>query len=145
MTPRTLRAANSGFYIGCIVFIIFACVYTVITRDLSLWAIGTIAIVGIAATVWGGYYATIRYIVDEERVTRKTLFGSISVRWAETIELSCAETESGGVASCQITIQTSVAMMVLSSELLGLDDMQTLAADLRQSALLKDEKMTQNG
>ena len=144
MTPRTLRAANFGFYIGCVIFIIFACVYTLLTKELSITLTCAVVFAALAATVWGGYYITLRYVIDADKVSCLSPFRSSHIRWAETTEISFEESDSGGVATYKITIKAQGRTIVLSSEVLLPDAVQNLANELREAGLLKMEELNQN-
>ena len=145
MTPRTLRAANFGFYIGCVIFILFACVYTLLTKELSTTLTCAVAFAALAATVWGGYYFTLRYVVDAEIGSRLSPFRSSHIRWADATEISFEESDAGGVATCKVSVRAQGRTIVLSSEVLVPDAVQDVAKELREAGLLKMEELNQNG
>lgn len=145
MTPRTLRAANFGFYIGCVIFILFACVFTLLTKELSITATWAVVLAAFAATVWGGYYITLRYVIEADKVSRLTPFRSSHIRWAEATEITFEESDAGGVATYKVSVKAQDRTIVLSSEVLVPDAVQDLVNELRDAGLLKMEELNQNG
>lgn len=135
MTPRTLRAANCGFYIGCVSLIIFAVTYVLCTRELSLWLELAAVLAGIVGSLWGIYYIVLRYEVSPVGITRRSLFGTQGLLWRELSGIDYDKTESGGVASVRLSLQTPASVMVLSSELLDLEALETIATELKDAGV----------
>lgn len=144
LTPRTLRAANAGFYIGCIFLVIIACVYAMYTKEMTLTAIFAIVAASVGATIWGAYYASFCYRVNTVRISRISLFCTKHIYWHEITGITYDETDSGGVATHKITITSAAHTFEISSEVLAPDAVQKLAADLREKGLLPFAVSPQN-
>ena len=136
MLARTIRSANFAFYWGCIALVLFACIYVPFTRTLSPLLLTCLVAAGVACCLWGGYYATLCYKIDAEGITRCSLFGKKHLLWRAVTESDWQETDANSIASCRLTLVTPQQTMVLSSDLLPLDAVQELAADLRTAGLL---------
>lgn len=136
MLARTIRSANFAFYWGCLALVVFACIYVPMTRNLSPWMLAGVAVAGVACCLWGLYYATLCYKVDAEGITRCSLFGEKRLQWQALTECDWQETDANSIASCRLTLVAPQQTMVLSSDLLPLDAVQELAADLRAAGHL---------
>ena len=137
MTPRTLRAANRTLYLSCVLMVIAACVYVLLTREWPDSYRVLTMLAGLGATVWGLYYFLLSYRVDAESVTRRTLFGSKRLLWAQLTAASLEKSDSNGVASVHINLTSPAGEMRLSSDLLTPDDVEELAAELKENGLLR--------
>ena len=126
MLARTIRSANFAFYWGCLALVVFACIYVPMTRNLSPWMLAGVAVAGVACCLWGLYYATLCYKVDAEGQA--------------LTECDWQETDANSIASCRLTLVAPQQTMVLSSDLLPLDAVQELAADLRAAGHLPAEE-----
>ena len=144
LTPRTLRAANAGFYIACTFFIIIACVYVMFTKEMTLSVISAIVAASAGATLWGAYYATFCYRVNTVRISRISLFCTLHINWEDITSISYEEKDSGGVASYKITVVSATRTFEISSDILSPDAVQELAADLREKGLLPPAESSQN-
>lgn len=134
--PRTLRAANVGLYMVCVLFVIFACAYVLFTRELSQSAAWAIVFCGALCSLWGIYYVLLRFRVNETGITRIAFFRAKNFSWQTLTGAEIEETDENGIASCKITLHFTGASLVLSSELLSLDALQELTADLRSAGIL---------
>lgn len=135
---QTLRAANAGLYIGCVLFVIFACIYVAITRELSTLAFIGIIAAGAFCSLWGVHYAVLRYRADAEGITYRSLWRRTHLLWQEVTEVNYTETDSAGVASCRLVLTSPKLCLTLSSDLLPLDAVRDLALDLHHCGLLKE-------
>lgn len=144
MSPRTLRAANSHFYIGCTFAVIFACVYVMYTRTPGWGTSVAIVFAGAAVTLWGAYYASFSYRVNTVRISRISLFSTQHIRWEDISSVSYDESDSGGIASCKITISSPAHTFEISSDVLNPDAVRELADDLRKINLLPPTSTPQN-
>ena len=145
MSPRTIRAANSHFYIGCTFAVIFACVYVMYTRTPGWGTSFAIVFACAAATLWGAYYASFSYRVNAVRISRITLFGTQHIRWEDITSVSYDESDSGGVASCKITIVSPAHTFEISSDVLNPDAVRDMADELRKMNLLPPPPTPQKG
>ncbi len=132
---RSLRAANRGLYLGTSLLVLAACGYAV-WRGATPWQAWLAAAAALATLLWGGYYAGLRYQVDAEGVSRHTFFTHRRVLWSELTSADIEEQESMGVAACRIHLDSAGGRITLSSDVLALDEVQELAADLRRVGLL---------
>lgn len=135
--PQTLRAANAGLYIGCVLFVIFACIYVTLTRDCSTPALCGIMAAGGLCSLWGIHYAVLSYKVDAEGLTHRTLWRKSRMLWQEVTGVCYTETDAAGVASCRLVLSSPKLTLTLSSEVLSLDAVRDLAQDLHRCGILK--------
>ncbi len=137
MSFRCLRAANHGFYLGTTVLVLAACTYTLWQGGRPVWQLWLAGLAGLATLLWGASYALLRYLVDAEGVTRRSLFGTRRLLWSELAEATLEEQEGMGTARCTIHLRSrNGAGLALSSDLLPLDAVQELAAELREQGIL---------
>ncbi len=138
MAPRTLRAANALLYGTSVLLVIAAILYCAAYKDMPDWQLWGGVVLSAAATVWGLYYVTLCYRISAESVSRYSFLRCTHcLRWAELARAELEESEANGLATCRITLYPkSGAPLSLSSDVLPLDDMQELAADLRSLGLL---------
>lgn len=137
MTPRTLRCANARLYAGFTLLVLAAAAYAVMGKKaegLQLW--GAVAACA-ACSLWGGYYITLKYVADASGVVR-SVFGFQRQRllWSNLTKAEIRETDSPGVSSCAIILVAGQETMRLSSDLLPLDGVRELAADMRSAGLI---------
>lgn len=136
MTPQTIKAANSSLYMGCVLMVVGACVYTVLTRELSpLYLTGIIA-AGCVSALWGLHYFILRYTVDELGITVRSIRGKKCLLWADVTGASLDKTDSNGVASLHIILTHPAGQLRLSSDLLPMDDLELLSEKLKKIGLL---------
>ena len=135
MTPRTLRAANALLYATSTLLVIATVIYCAFYKQLAEWQLWSAISMGIAATIWGLYYVTLSYRVTSEGISRHVyLRRTHCLRWAEVTHTDITETDSNGVASCTISLQTANGTtLTLSSDVLPLDDVQELATEIRET------------
>ena len=133
-TYRTLRCANAQLYIAASVMVLAAAVYVLCCKD-ALWQQMAAILALIITPVWAAHYALLRYTITEESITRRSLLGSTTMRWADLTSTEIQETHQQATESCTIILQTGSTRMSISSELLPLDDVQELAKELRASGL----------
>lgn len=136
MTSRTLRAANRTLYLSCVLMVLAACVYVLLTREWpDSYRVLTI-LAGVGSTLWGLYYFVLCYKVDAQGVCLRTLFGRKRLLWAELTSATVEKTDSNGVASMHIILKTPQGQMRLSSDLLTPDDVEELASELKEKGML---------
>lgn len=136
MTPRTLRCANFHFYLGVIILVLAACVYALLRPEQPLWQ-SVAAVAGMVVTLlWGGSYLLLRYTVDEEGVTRRTLLGSRRIRWADVTSAELQLRQTPGVESKAVILHTPAAVFRLGSDLLDPDAVDALTEDLQAAGIL---------
>lgn len=145
--PRTLRAANALLYATSVLLIIAAIIYCAMYKELASWQLwGGIAL-SLGGAIWGAYYVTLCYRISPEGITRHVyLRRTRLLRWKDIERAELKETDVNSIATCTITLHPKTGTPLrLSSDVLTPDDVQELAADLRQIGLLppaetKDEK-----
>ncbi len=133
-TYRTLRCANAQLYIAATVMVLAASIYVLCTKD-ALWQQITAVLALIITPLWTAHYALLRYTITEESITRRSLRGSTTLRWADLTSAEIHETHQQATESCTIILQAGSTRMSISSDLLPLDDVQELAKELRASGL----------
>lgn len=136
LPPRTLRAANLGLYVACVVFVILACAYVLCTRELSTGVALATIVCGGLCSMWGIHYTLLRFRVDANGVCRSTWWRSKMFSWHNLTAAESVETDENSIATCKITLQFAESTLVLSSEILSLDALRELAADLRAAGIL---------
>lgn len=135
MTPRTLRAANAVLYATSTLLVIATVIYCAFYKQMAAWQLWSAIGLGAVATVWGLYYVTLCYRVTSEGISRHVFLRRTHyLRWVDITHTDIAETDSNGVASCTISLQTADnTALSLSSDVLHLDDVQELAGEIRES------------
>lgn len=134
---RILRCANAALYIAAALMVLGAAVYVICCKDI-LWQQVTAIVAAIVTPLWAAHYAVLRFTVDESGVSRRSLTGSSRIAWSELSSATLQETRSHETESCTIHLQAGETRISISSDLLPLDDVQTLAAELKQCGLLRD-------
>lgn len=96
-----------------------------------------LALVAIAVTlVWGGYFLLLKYSVGEEGVSKRIL-RTQHLSWEEIADIDLEEMDQGGQAQRKLSFKSSDGrVIVISSELLALEQMEELIADLREAGKL---------
>ena len=134
-TFRILRCANAQLYIAAAIMMIGAAAYVLCCKDI-LWQQVAAVVAAIITPVWAAHYAMLRFTVDSTGITRRSMRGSTTIRWAELTTATLQECNNQGTASCTIHLQAGEQRMSISSDLLPLDDVQELARELRDCGLL---------
>ncbi len=134
-TFRTLRCANAQLYTGAALLVLGAAIYVLCCKD-TLWQQITAVLTAVITPIWAAHYAVLRYTIDATGVTRRSLCGTTTLRWDSLTAATLRETQAQGTESCSIDLQAGEQNMTLSSELLPLDDVKELAAELRQLGIL---------
>ena len=134
-TFRILRCANAQLYIAAAILMLGAAAYVLCCKDV-LWQQSTAVAAAIITPVWAAHYAILRFTVDATGITRRSMWGSTSIKWAELSSATLQESHNQGTASCTIHLQAGEQRMSISSDLLPLDDVQELAKELRECGLL---------
>ncbi len=137
MTFRTLRCANAGLYLCAVALVWGAAGYALFCRELW-WQQAAAVAAALAASVWGGYYAALRYTVDADGVERRSLFGTRKLLWNELTEARLQEHHSEETTSLTLFLHSPAGRMSMSSDLLPLEDMEALAAELKEAGIVKE-------
>ncbi len=136
MEFRSLRAANRGLYLGTALLVLGACAYTWWRGTAELWQLWAAGLASLATLLWGGYYAGLRYQVDSLGVSRHTFFTRRRILWAELTSADIEERDNQGLALCRIHLNSASTHLTLASDVLALDEVQELAAEMREKGLL---------
>lgn len=134
-TFRILRCANATLYLTAAIMMIGAAAYVLCCKDI-LWQQIAAVVAAIITPVWAAHFALLRYTVTHEGITRRSMQGSTTIKWAELTSATLHESNNQGTASCTIHLQAGAQRMSISSDLLPLDDVQELAKELRECGLL---------
>ena len=134
-TFRIIRSANAHFYMAATIIVLGAAAYVFICKDI-LWQQIAAALAAIITPIWASYYLILRFIVTEKGITRRTLLGTTTLTWAELTSAELLETSNQGTASCTICLKAGNRKMNISSDLLPLESVQELAAELQTCRIL---------
>ncbi len=133
-TYRNLRCANAQLYIAATIMVLAAAIYVLCCKD-TLWQQVVAVFATIITPVWAAHYAILRFTVTAEGITRRSLRGTTTLRWAELTSATIQETRNQATESCTIHLQAGAANICISSDLLPLEEVQELAKELRESGL----------
>ena len=131
MTPRTLRCANHHFYLGVVILVLGACVYALLREGHPAWQYAAAAAGIVVTLLWGGSYLILRYTVDDAGITRRTLFGTRRIAWADIATARMERRETApGIESKAVTLVSPALTLRLTSELLDPDDIDFIAGEI---------------
>ncbi len=133
---RTLRCANAALYFCATLLVLGAAILVLCCKD-ELWQQVVAALAALITPLWTAHYIALRFTVTEEGITRRSLRGTTSIRWAELTAATLSETQNQGSASCSIHLRAGDKQMTISSDLLPLEEVEELAKDLKTSGLLR--------
>ncbi len=137
MSFRSLRAANQSLYLGTTLIVLAACAFTIWQGERPAWQQWLAAAAAVACLAWGGYYTLLRYQVDAMGITRHSLFRRKGILWAELAETTLEEQHSMETTRLAVHFRsTGGTTLTLSSDLLPLDAMEELIAELREQGHL---------
>lgn len=134
-TFRIIRCANAQLYIGAAILVLGAAIYVLCCKD-ALWQQVTAVAAAIITPLWAAHFSALRYTVDATGITRRSLCGTTTLRWDHLTGATLQETSTQGTESCTIHLQAGAVQMKVSSDLLPLETVQELAAELREIGLL---------
>lgn len=135
---RTLRCANGRLYLLMALCTIGCAAWAFINGRLTgAWQVGAAAAAAIAALLWAGYYAALRWEITPEGICRHGLCPHREYRWQDLQEARLSETSDRGVDSCCLMLSFSNGKMRLGSDLIHLDEVQALRDDLMAAGLLR--------
>ncbi len=142
MSLHILRCHNRALYVGMSVLIFFACIYTLQREDVNqLQFYGSIA--AIAVTIlWGGYYALLRYEVDDSGVTRYMLTKR-HYPWSSISKVDYVSKERNSQISLSLIFTLSDAAtppLRLSSELLKMSAMEELILEMTEKGKIDETR-----
>ncbi len=139
MNYRSLKAANQGLYLGSTLLALAACAYAIMDGERPAWQQWLAGGASLVTLIWGSYYALLRYQVDALGVSRHSFFMLRErILWEELEEASLEEQDTMGTARCAITLRAKDGRtLTLSSDLLSLDALEELAADMRRQGYLE--------
>lgn len=130
-----LRPANCALYIAATLLILAAAAYSLAVHLAWYQQLAAVLAVLIALP-WGGYYALLRYELDEQGITRKSLFGTKRIPWGEGTALTLHEEHTQETARLTLRITRGEDTLALSSDILPLDKLEELVDDLRRRGAL---------
>lgn len=133
---RTMRCANAQLYTIAALFMVGAAVYVLCCKD-ALWQQVTAVAAAVITPIWASHFALLRFTVDTTGITRRSLRGTTTLRWEQITGATLHETHSQGTESCSIILHAGEVQMRISSDLLPLEEVQELAAELRQNGMLQ--------
>jgi len=133
---RTLRCANAALYFCATLLVLGDAIPVLCTKD-ALWQQIIALLAAICTPLWAAHYIALRFTVTGEGITRRSLLGSTTIRWAELTAATLSETQNQGSASCSIHLRAGDRQMTISSDLLPLEEVEELAKDLKTSGLLR--------
>lgn len=133
---RTLRCANAPLYFCATLLVLGAAIHVLCCKD-ELWQQVVAALAALITPIWTAHYIALRFTVTEESITRRSLRGTTSIRWAELTSATLSETQNQGTASCTIHLRAGDKQMTVSSDLLPLEEVEELAKDLKASGILR--------
>lgn len=147
MNPRTLRCANARLYLGLTLLVLAAAAYAATRPDTSPLQYWGCWAAGIASLVWGGYYATLQYNIDERGITRRLFWVARQrIEWAALANATAHQETSPEITACHLSLTAANGQtMQLSSDLLPLDEVQQLVAEMRRAGLLPAPKAGHEG
>lgn len=134
---RVLHCANGKLYLLMALCAVGAAAYATIAGKLSgplQVSIGTA--VALVALFWAAYYATLRYEVSAEGLTRRAFWRSQTRPWSKLLSAELYEHEAQGVATCRIRLTYADKVWCISSELFDPDSVQELKQDLTAAGIL---------
>lgn len=132
----TLRPANGMLYLAATLLILGAAAYSLAVHLAWYQQLAAAAAVLIALP-WGGHYVFLRYIMDEQGITRKSLFGTHRINWGEDTRITLTEEHTQETSRLVLHISSGDAQhMELSSDILPLEQLEELAEELRRRGVL---------
>lgn len=135
-TFRVLRCANAQLYLAASILMLGAAAYVLCCKD-ALWQQITAVLAAICTPVWAAHFIALRFTVTGQGITRRSLWGTTSLRWADLTAASVSSTSNQGTASCTINLQAGPVSMRISSDLLPLDEVEELARELETCGMLR--------
>lgn len=137
LPPRTLRCANGALYLVMALALNACALWAALTGRLSGASWGIAALAGLCSLLWALYYATLHWQLDAQGLTRRVyLLRKKTYPWQQLRSAKLHEEARMGVGVCRIYFEFAEGVLCLSSELIPLDDMETLRDDLREIGIL---------
>lgn len=137
---RTLRCANAALNAAMALSVVGVGAYAVISHRLQeAWQLYMAAVAAVMALLWGAYYVCLCYRISPDGISRRSWWRTETRRWAQLTGARVEETSDRGIASCTICLTFAEEEWRISSDLLSLDDVQELKADLHAAGLLPPE------
>ncbi len=116
-----------------------ACAWALAHGERPLWQLWLAGAAALITLIWGGYYALLRYQVDALGISHHSFFCTRNrILWEELDGVTVDEQDSMGTARCTITLRAKDGRtLTLSSDLLPLEEVQELAAELRPEGAIQ--------
>ncbi len=134
---RLLYATSSLLVVAVCIYILHQHSWAQILELSSSNYQNLLALAAIVVTlIWGGYFLLLKYSLGEEGVSKRIL-KTQHLSWEEIADIELDEMEQGGQAQKKLSFKSSDGRaIVISSELLALEQMEELIADLREAGKL---------
>lgn len=132
---RILRCANAGLYLCATIMVLGAAAYVLCCKD-ALWQQIAAVAAAIITPLWAAHYAMLRFTISHSGITRRSLAGSSTLNWPDITHAELRETSTQATAGCTIILRAANQQIILSSDLLPLDEVQQLAADLKKCGII---------
>ncbi len=134
---RLLYATSSLLVVAVCIYILHQHSWAQILELSSANYQNLLALVAIVVTsLWGGYFLVLKYSLDEKGVSKRIL-KTQHLSWDEITDIELEEMEQGGQAQRKLSFKSSDGrVIVISSELLALEQLEELIADLREAGKL---------
>lgn len=137
-SPRTLHCANGMLYLLMALAVVGAAVWAIMVGRVQGSAQVTLIVGGcVLAMLWGGYYAALRYRVDERGIAKCLLWKKKFYSWETLRQASAQVQDERGIMICRIWLVFDGAELCVSSELLDQDAVLAFKDDLVAAGLLK--------
>ncbi len=131
MSPLSFYPANRALYISMSLSTFAICSYYIYAGTESSYQFYTAIAAAIGIFIWGGYFARLRFIVDDNGVSRRALTTK-RLDWNEIKDIKLTDSAAFGMASCKLIFSaTNDRSMEISSDILDLESVQDLVKELR--------------
>lgn len=133
MTERTIRCANAGIYIAAAVLIWAAAIYVALQPEASLIRQIGGGVAAVVSAIWAAHYACLRFIISPAGIEQRALLRPARrIAWADLSSAELKETQLQGVAGLTVIFQSATCNITLSSDVLPLESMEEIVAELRE-------------
>ena len=136
MPFRTLHCANGALYLIMSLAVAACAAWAIASgRICTAWQVGAVVLATLAALVWGGFYALLRWEVGPEGISR-CLLRRRFYPWHSLKAARTHRSDRNGVATCTLELCFAEGELELSSQLLPLEALEQLRDDLAAAGLM---------